>query len=112
MDCVSVGLSPCQAEGGRNDVTVGVQKMTISPLFDKAFFPNKGTLVPVRGDEDSTCRGCRIMAELHVQAAVSAVLQHPLLKGHPSVSFTVLKCCYQIELNHLHSNWSTTIHSG
>lgn len=52
------------------------------------------------------------MAELHAQAAVSAVVQLPLLKGRPSVSFTLLKCSDQIELNHLHSNWSAAVHSA
>lgn len=62
--------------------------------------------------EDTTCGGSRNMAELPDQAAVSAVVQLPLLKGHPSVSFTLLKCADQIELNHLHSNWSAAVHSG
>lgn len=52
------------------------------------------------------------MAELHDQASVSEVAQLPLLKGHPSVSFTLLKSSDQIELNHLHSNWRAAVQSG
>lgn len=59
--------------------------------------------------EDTTCGGYRNMAELHDQASVSKVAQLPLLKGHPSVSFTLLKSS---ELNHLHSNWRAAVQSG
>lgn len=101
-----VGKGQCHCRHSEDD------DFTVVWRYNKAVSPVKGPPVPLWGEEESTCRGYRIMAELHVQAAVSAVLQHPLLKGHPSVSFTLLKCCYQIEPNHLHSNSSTAIHSG
>lgn len=62
--------------------------------------------------EDTTCGGHRNMAEQYDQASVSETVLLPLLKGHQSVSFTLLKCSDRMELNDLHSNRSAAIHSG